>query len=315
MPFSKLPSGASATVVPFTAHVDDAKLSLFQQLVSLAPIAVPTYENTNAGITYGITREWLASAKDAWAKLSWRDCEARFNSFPNFKATVKDGLGHDVDMHFVALFSEKPDALPLVLLHGWPSSPFEFLDMLEMLRSKYSPAELPYHVIVPSLPGYAYSSGPAVEADYTVEAAADAVHNLMAKGLGFERYVAQGGDLGSFISRILALKYDECKGIHLNMMAAQPPEDMSSLTADEGAMFQKAGEFMDSSYGFALQQGTRPSTVGLALSASPLALLSWYVITSCCIPGIIDANTDIGSAKSTSRGQTKTRPSKRSSSW
>lgn len=275
MSFANLPSGASDTVVPFTAHVDDAKLSLFQQLVALSPIAPPTYENTNAGTTYGVTRAWLASAKDAWTKFSWRDCEARFNRFPNFKATVKDGLGYDVKIHFVGLFSENPDALPLVLLHGWPSSPFEFLDILELLRSKYAPSELPYHVIVPSLPGYAYSDGPALEADYTIEAAADAIHNLMTKGLGFTRYVAQGGDLGSFVSRILALKYDECKGIHLNMMAASPPEDMSSLTPEEGAMFQKAGEFVDASYGFALQQGTRPSTVGLALSASPLALLSW----------------------------------------
>src|ERR1700744_4812584 len=109
-------------------------------------------------------------------------------------------------MQFLALFSEKVDAIPIAFFHGWPGSILEFLDLLDILRKRHSPNDLPYHVIVPSLPGYAYSSGPPLDKDYAVDIAVGALHNLMV-GLGFgSGYLAQGGDIGSHVSRTLAAK-------------------------------------------------------------------------------------------------------------
>lgn len=117
-------------------------------------------------------------------------------------------------MHFLALFSKKADAVPLVLLHGWPGSFLEFLSVCDILREKYGENELPFHVIVPSLPGYGYSSGPPLDKNYTNEDIARVVDSLM-KGLGFgDGYVSQGGDIGSFVTRILGAKYPSCKAAH-----------------------------------------------------------------------------------------------------
>jgi len=276
--YANLPAKAALDIKPFKAHVDDEKLRHFEKLLELSPIAPPTFENTNAGRRYGLKRDWLENAKNVWLNdFNWRKHEDRINSFPNFKASVKDGEGSTVELQFLALFSEKEDAVPIAFFHGWPGSICEFLDMLDILKRQYSPKDLPYHVIVPSLPGYAYSSGPPVKKDYGIEMAAEALNNLMV-GLGFgSGYLVHGGDLGSFMCRILAMKYDACKGMHVNQMTMPPPGDSSEppLNEQEKKAVQKAVEFIDTAFAFALEQGTRPATIGLALSASPLALLSW----------------------------------------
>lgn len=272
--YSKLPAGATLAVQPFTAHAPEEKVQHSRQLLELSPVGPAVYENTQHGRAYGITRDWLTKAKEKWLRdFDWRKYEERINSFPNFKAAVKDADGNSIDMHFMRLFSEREDAIPIVFLHGWPSSFASFMDILDLLKNKYSPKDLPYHVVVPSLPGYAYSSGPPTDKDYGLDKAAGAVDNLMI-GLGFQSgYLAQGGDLGSFISRILAMTSASCKGMHVNMMTIPggeaPADDL------EKAALDKAKEVVDTGMAFALEQGTRPATIGLALSASPLALLSW----------------------------------------
>ncbi|KAM3465452.1 hypothetical protein NHJ6243_001728 [Beauveria neobassiana] len=272
--YAKLPKAATLAVNPFTAHAPEEKVQHFTQLLELSPIGPAVYENTQNGRAHGVTRTWLQEAKQKWLQeFDWRKCEERINSFPNFKAKVKDAHGNTLDLHFMALFSERKDAIPIAFIHGWPSSFASFMDILDLLKNKYSPKDLPYHVIVPSLPGYAYSSGPPLEKDYGLDKAASAMDNLMV-GLGFQSgYLVQGGDLGSFISRILALTSDSCKGMHVNMMSIpggeQPTDDL------EKAALKKAEEAVDTGMAFALEQGTRPATLGLALSASPLALLSW----------------------------------------
>ena len=276
--YAKLPAGATLDVKPFKAHVADEKLQHFKQLLELSPIAPAVFENTNAGRRYGLERAWLENAKKVWLNdFDWRKQEDRINSFPNFKASVKDSEGNTIDVQFLALFSEKADAVPIAFFHGWPGSICEFLDILDLLRKRYSPKDLPYHVVVPSLPGYAYSSGPPVHTDYGIDVAAGAMNELMV-GLGFgSGYLAQGGDLGSFVSRLLAMKYDACKGMHVNMMAmpALESSDESSMDEPEKRALRKATEFLDTGLAFQLEQGTRTATIGLALSASPLALLSW----------------------------------------
>ncbi|GAB7365446.1 hypothetical protein MBLNU230_g6520t1 [Neophaeotheca triangularis] len=277
--YTSLPSAATLKPQPFKANIDDKKLSDLQNLIKLSPIGPQTWENSTAGREkFGLQRDWLINAKDHWAnKFNWRDVETRINNLPNYTAKITDDvLNTQVDVHFIALYSQKADAIPLAFYHGWPGSFLEFLPILELLKSKYSPQDLPYHIIVPSLPGYTYSSGPG-DVDYNIRAAASCMHNLML-GLGFgSGYLAQGGDLGSFISNLQAVSYDACKGFHLNMVAVGPPENAEKLHIDEveakalprGKAFHAYG----SAYG--MEHGTRTGTIGLALSSSPLALLAW----------------------------------------
>ncbi|KAK5167667.1 uncharacterized protein LTR77_007366 [Saxophila tyrrhenica] len=276
--FSKIPSSATLDIQPFKAHVSDEKLQQFKQLIQLSPIGPAVFENTNCDRRYGMKRDWLAQAKELWStSYDWRKCEDRTNSFPNYKATVKDADSNEIKVQFLALFSEKEDAVPIAFYHGWPGSILEFYDLLDLLRKKYSPKDLPYHVIVPSLPGYCYSSGPPMDKDYDTTIAAGAMHNLML-GLGFgSGYLVQGGDIGSFISKILASGYEACKGMHVNMMAIPPPANAGELELSdlEKEALPRGEEFYDHGFAYALEHGTRTATIGLALSASPVALLSW----------------------------------------
>lgn len=125
---------------------------------------------------------------------------------------IKDEKG-DFTIHFTGLFSSKPDAIPVVMLHGWPGSFLEFLKILSLLKERYTPETLPYHVVVPSLPGYAFSDKPPLDKDFGIRDISRIVNSLMVQ-LGFGGgYIAQGGDIGSRISRVLAATYDECKGM------------------------------------------------------------------------------------------------------
>lgn len=140
---------------------------------------------------------------------SRRAQEKSFNEFPNYKIPVGE-----FDVHFIALFSDLPDATPIVLLHGWPGSFIEFLGILKLLTERYSPSTLPYHVIVPSLPGWGFSSKPPLDKDFRCDELADVINGLMVN-LGFgSGYVAQGGDIGSFVSRKIAATHRECKAVH-----------------------------------------------------------------------------------------------------
>lgn len=274
--YARIPTAATLDVKPFTAHVDDEKLQLFRKLLELSPIAPIVFENTNAGRKYGLERPWLENAKKVWLNdFDWRQHEDRINSFPNFKASVKDAADNTIEVQFLALFSERSDAVPIAFFHGWPGNICEFLGMLDILRDRYSPKDLPYHIVVPSLPGYVYSSGPPVGTDYSIDLAASAMNSLMV-GLGFgSGYLVQGGDLGSFVSRHLAMSYDACKGMHVNMMGIPPIENMDDLNEMEKRAIGKATDIIDTGMAFALEQGTRPATIGFVLGSSPLALLSW----------------------------------------
>ena len=276
--FSKIPAGATLDIKPFKAHVDEEKLQHFKKLLELSPIGPAVFENTSCQRKFGMTRDYLEKAKTYWLnEFDWRKHEDRFNSFPNFKASVKDTEDNTIEVQFLALFSEKRDAIPIGFYHGWPGSICEFLDLLDILRKRHTPQDLPYHVIVPSLPGYGYSSGPPLDKDYATEIATGALHNLMI-GLGFGGgYLAQGGDIGSFVSRIMAANYDACKGMHVNMMNVPPPQNKDELPIDEleKKVLPRGAEFFDTGFAYALEHGTRTATIGLALSSSPLALLSW----------------------------------------
>lgn len=228
MSFNVIPPKATLKAKPFKARVLDEDLNAFTQLLKLSKVAPETYENRTADVKdfrhWGITRHWLAQAKHHWeSQYSWRKTEDRINSYPNFTVPIEEA-GDKFEIHFVALFSSREDAVPLVLLHGWPGSFLEFLGTLDVLKGNYGPGELPFHVIVPSLPGYGYSSGPPLDRDFGCEGIASIVDKLMV-GLGFgDGYVAQGGDIGSFVCRVLGTTSKSCKAVHRKSIRGNDPE-------------------------------------------------------------------------------------------
>lgn len=151
------------------------------------------------------------------------------------------------------------------------------MPMMELYVKEYCPETLPYHIIVPSLAGYAFSSGALPDRDFGVPSACRILNKLMLS-LGFGGgYIATGGDIGSGVSRILAGKYDACKAMHLNFCNISRPDSVADadLTDAELAGVKRADEFRSSGAGYAIMHSTRPSTTGLVLASNPLALLAW----------------------------------------
>ena len=206
MSYGTIPKQATLQVKPYEIKVSDEELQHFKQLLTLSRLAPLTYENNQTDPNkFGVTREWMSSTKKYWENdYDWRKREDIFNSFPNFKTTIKDEeTNFTFDIHFVGLFSEKADAIPITFLHGWPGSHLEFLGLLEVLKKQYNPADLPYHLIVPSLPGWTLSNGPPSDRNFVTEDIARVINKLMVGLFGDTQYIAQGGDIGSYVCRVL----------------------------------------------------------------------------------------------------------------
>ncbi|KAL9616566.1 MAG: hypothetical protein Q9160_008569 [Pyrenula sp. 1 TL-2023] len=272
MPFSTLPPSANAsasTITPFTLSTPQSSLDELKTLLNVSKVAPQTYENSFAKKeeSYGVTREWMLGALGEWrGGYDWRETERYINSFPNFMAKIRDGEGEEnaFDVHFVALFSEREDAVPVVMTHGWPGSFLEFLPLLSNLKSQYTPATLPYHIVIPSIPGYTLSSGPPKDRDYNLEDVARLWNKLMiALGFGDKGYVTQGGDLGSGVSQILGQKFEECKAVHVNVIFSPPPDPAPKVSAAEEAMLAGNGDFWTRHIAYAQMHATRPATIGI----------------------------------------------------
>lgn len=204
---------------PFNLHVSDTELQELHQLLRLARFGPPTWENQHQDHRYGVPHDWLLLTRGYWLNgFNWRAQEARINSYSNYKLSISDEQD-DVEIHFIALCSDKADAIPLVLLHGWPGSFLEFLPVLDLLKQKYTSSCLPFHVIVPSLPGYVLSSGPPKDSAWKTEDAARIIDKLIRK-LGFDQYVVQGGDVGCWVASLLGANFDSVIGTHLECQCA-----------------------------------------------------------------------------------------------
>jgi microsomal epoxide hydrolase len=194
------------------------------------------------------------------------------NAFDHFRTQI-DGTG----VHFVHAPSKVEGALPLILTHGWPGSFVEFLDVIEPLRDPVAHGgDLAdaFHVVVASLPGYGFS-GPTVERGWHPGRIARAWAQLMT-ALGYDRYVAQGGDWGYFVTREVALADPEhCVGIHLNMA---PPIPMTEdITPEEQGFLDGMSAYDAVDSGYMKEQSTKPQTIGYALDDSPAGLAAWIV--------------------------------------
>src|ERR1700730_7161950 len=188
------------------------------------------------GWDYGIPLEYVKELAEYWrTSYDWRAHEKRLNAFAQFTTTI-DGQ----NIHFLHVRSPEPDALPLIITHGWPGSIAEFMEVIGPLTDPRAhngdPADA-FHLVVPSIPGFGFS-GPTADRGWNVRRVARAWDELMQR-LGYRRYGAQGGDWGSSISRELGLIVPEhLVGVHLNMLCSQGPDDVTDLTDEAQASRQ-----------------------------------------------------------------------------
>jgi epoxide hydrolase len=226
-------------------------------------------DDWSQGIPLAYTRELAAYWADGY---DWRSREAALNRFDQFTTEI-DGL----DIHFIHQRSPHPDALPLVITHGWPGSIAEFQNVIQPLVDPPSGRpEDAFHVVCPSLPGYGFSGKPS-EAGWGVGKIAQAWETLMLR-LGYDRYGAQGGDWGAAVTTQIGRNRGHCAAIHLNMPIARPPAGSGGdLTEDDQQALADYAEHRKWGTGYSKQQSTRPQTLGYGLVDSPVGQLAWIV--------------------------------------
>jgi pimeloyl-ACP methyl ester carboxylesterase len=257
-----------AAIRPFKAHVPERVLiDLRRRLADTKwPDQLPgtTWE-------YGADIKKVRELADYWQNgYDWRTQEAKINRFDQFTTEI-DGQ----QIHFIHQRSPRPDAIPLVLIHGWPGSLVEFLALIEPLthpKDSHSPA---FHVIIPSLPGFGFS-GPTTTRGWDPQRMAKALVVLMDR-LGYSKYGIQGGDWGSEIARDMAYQAPvHVIGLHLNLITADPPnpEAIAQMSDSERRRYSYFGREESS---FFFLQAAEPQTLAYALTDSPVGWLAWMI--------------------------------------
>ncbi|MFD1827872.1 epoxide hydrolase family protein [Mumia zhuanghuii] len=219
-------------------------------------------EVADAGWDYGFPLARLKELAELWRTgYDWRTHEAALNELPQFTTEIESQ-----NIHFVHVRSADPDALALILTHGWPGSFLEFLDVIE-------PLSRDFHLVIPSIPGYGFS-GPTHERGWDAARVARAWAELMCR-LGYDRYGAQGGDFGAGISMALsAVAPEQVVGVHVNYLPTRPDPDVE-LSATDEARLDKVRQLMAARPPYQALQALTPQTIGYALTDSPVAQLAW----------------------------------------
>ena len=258
---------------PYVIRVDNAVLDDLRRRIRRTrwPAAV-----ADAGWSVGCDVDYLRELSSYWVDgYDWRAHEQELNErLPGWTSTVG---GRTV--HYARCDGRGPAPLPLLLLHGWPGS---FFEMSKVAPALADPAAHggnafdAFDVIVPSLPGHAFSDAPA-GVGFGADQCAEVMHELMTRVLGFDRYLAQGGDRGAFVSAGLGHRHPEALlGIHLNM-ATGIVGSGDELSDDERRFQQEQLRFLASEGGYIAIQGTKPQSLGVGLNDSPVGLLAWIV--------------------------------------
>lgn len=279
----------SELIEPYTLSIPDEQLTdLGERLSRTRWPDAETVPDTSQGPQLAKVR----ALHDYWLHTyDWRRCEKTLNGFGQSRTTI-DGLG----IHFLHVRSPEPDALPLIMTHGWPSSVLDFHKVIGPLTDPAAHGGDPrdaFHLVVPSLPGFGFSDRPTAPG-WEFPRIADAWITLMDR-LGYQRWGAQGGDLGCAVTdEIGRAAPDGCVGLHLNFAMFPPtPEEIKDATAQEQAMLDSAGWFWENLSGYAKQQATRPQTIGYSLAESPIGLAAWIYAMyqdTCGTPGDAEAS-------------------------
>ena len=271
----------SSEIRPFRVHVPDATLTDLKRRVNAT--RWPDKE-TVTDRTQGVQLAKIKALVKYWGTTyDWRKAEARLNALPQFMTTI-NGL----DIHYIHVKSRHPNALPLIMTHGWPGSIFELLKVIGPLTDPTAyggKAEDAFDVVIPSMPGYGFSGRP-TGTGWGPDRMARAWDVLM-KRLGYAHYVAQGGDWGSVVADVMARQAPEgLLGIHVNMPATVPPAIAKALmngepapadlSDEEKAAYASMNNLYSLGSGYALMMVTRPQTLGYALNDSPVGLAAWF---------------------------------------
>ena len=270
-----------ATIHPFRVHVPDSALvDLQRRILATRWPDRETVADDSQGVQLAVMQE-LASY---WAThYDWRKCEAKLNTLPQFLTEI-DGL----DIHFIHVRSKHENAMPLIVTHGWPGSVIEQLKIIDPLTNPTAHggnASDAFHLVIPSLPGYGFSGKP-TSTGWGPERTARAWTTLM-KRLGYQKFAAQGGDLGAVVANTMAKQAPpELRGIHVNFPATVPPDILRSLQAgdampsdlsdEESRAYDELSILIKKRRAYALEMGTRPQTL-YGFADSPIALASWML--------------------------------------
>jgi pimeloyl-ACP methyl ester carboxylesterase len=268
---------------PFRVAISEAAIA--EMRGRIASTRWPDKETVDDA-SQGIQLAKLKPLVEHWgAGYDWRKAEARLNALPQFTTTI-DG----VVIHFVHVRSKHPNAMPLIMTHGWPGSVFELLKTVDPLTdptARGADASEAFDLVLPSLPGFGFSGRPK-DAGWGPDRIAKAWAELMRR-LGYTRYVAQGGDWGSPVSNAMArLAPAGLLGIHVNLPAVVPTEVAAALATggpapadlskEERATFdQLRGAAQMGNRSYATMMGTRPQTIGYAITDSPAGLAAWML--------------------------------------
>ena len=264
------------TVKPFAVEfeqeaIDDLRRRIDATRWPTKELVADRSQGVQLAATQALARFWTT-------EYDWRKCEARLNALPQFK-TELDGL----NIHFIHVKSPHANALPLVMTHGWPGSVVELLETIGPLTDPTAHggrAEDAFHLVLPSIPGYGFSDEP-TELGWGPIRIGQAWAELMRR-LGYTRYVAQGGDVGSQVTDAMGrLSLDGLIGIHTNLLtpALGDAEALSESppSTEERAALDALAEFHATGAGYFVEQATRPETIGYALLDSPIALAAWMI--------------------------------------
>ena len=258
------------TIRPFTVQFREEALDDLRR--RLATTRWPSTELVGDR-SQGVQLATMQALGQYWDKeYDFRRVQVRLNALPQFTTEI-DG----VSIHFLHVRSPHPDALPLIMTHGWPGSVIEMLDAVGPLTDPPDPADA-FHLVVPSLPGYGFSAEPQ-EVGWDLVRTARAWAELMNR-LGYDRYVAQGGDVGAGVTDAIGrLGPPGLAGIHTNLLvpALNDPAALPHDTAEEQAALAAIKTFQTSGNGYFVEMATRPQTIGYALLDSPAALAAWMI--------------------------------------
>ena len=258
-------------MTPFTLHVPDADIADLRDRLSRArwPDAAPG-DPWAYGTSVDYLRELVAYWRDGF---DWRAQEAKLNFYPQFKTSKPD-----IDLHWLHVPGKGPNPTPLLLMHGWPGSVFEFVDFIPRLTDPAAyggdPADA-FTVVAPSLPGYGLSFRPG-QARYGVEEIAACFGSLMGD-LGYARFGVQGGDWGGITAaHMAAVMPERLIGAHVNLLAV-PRDPAAASDPAYGEFHKNLKHWLDEETGYQWIQGTKPQTLSFGLTDSPVGLAAWIV--------------------------------------
>ncbi len=261
----------SDLVEPFKLAIPEAQLESLR--ARLKQTRWPDRE-TVPDISQGPRLEKIQALIEYWRdQYDWRRCETMLNGWGQHRTSI-DGLG----IHFLHVRSPEPNAMPLVMTHGWPGSVVEFHKVIGPLTNPAAHGgdkRDAFHLVIPTLPGFGFSDKPS-EPGWGIARVADAWVTLMHR-LGYERWGAQGGDWGAAVTTAIGHKAPPgCVGIHLNFVGYQPtPDETAHATPHEQAMLESMGTYQNVLSGYAKLQATRPQTLGYALADLPAGQAAW----------------------------------------